>query len=164
MLAALQIIYNRLVVNNPKALSEPLETEQVLRFLEEKSKIDPANIYYLALINQIIELKSKKVDPVFVERFCLARLSDQILLEYPVNIAEAFVIAFVLLNGRVEKNLLHFKLGYSGLIAPTVIKGNKINDVEAIAQFILNSLYESEILKLVDTQWVYPGKNLFIKI
>jgi len=160
MLQALQIIYNRLYDNLP---TTELDSKQVIRFLNEKLKID-SNQYYSDLSKQILTLKCKTIRPLFIERYCLSKLSEYILTEYPVNIAEAFALAYILLNKPVDINTLYFKLGTSGLLTPTIIRGEKIEDIEAIAQFVITSLLDADLIKKNSESKLIPGSYLNISL
>lgn len=164
MLRTLQIVYDKFYLdyNFKPSVCDTLKTDQVLRFLAEKSKIDPSNTIYNELIKKIINLKTKEIDPIFVERFCISKLSEKILQIYPVNIAEAFVLGYVLLNTTIAANLVYFKLGNSGLLAPTVIDGVRITDIEAVSQFLIKSLSDAELISLNDNRCVTIGKKFSV--
>lgn len=165
MISALAIIYSRLyrTIAESKQEATVLSVPQAIQFLNTKQAIDPHNVYYAALISEVVSLKAHYIEPIFVERFCLARLSEVIMMDYPINVAEAFALSFVLLNSPVDKHYLHFKLGYSGLLNPMKINGKLIEDVEAISQFVLRSLYDAELIN-VKEDFVLPGPELKIQL
>jgi hypothetical protein len=57
---------------------------------------------------------------------------------------------------------MYFKLGTSGLLGSTLINGEMISDIEAVAKFIITSLQEAELLIIVEDRWLKPGKNLIL--
>jgi len=163
MMKTVQLIYNHLCQVDPHQSSyDELDSAQAMRFLSEKTKLNPKEDTYRELLLQISALKVKHIPFSFVERFCLAEISNQILSEYAVNVAEAYVLSYVLLNDPTDMNGMYFKLGTSGLLSPTLINGVRIADVEAIAQFIITSLKEAELLLIRDERWLKPGKNLIL--
>jgi len=163
MIHTIQIIYNRLYQANPRSHTyDDWDSAQVMRLLNEKSKIDPKEDIYRELILKISQLKTKTITQSFIERFCLAKLSEAILEEYPVNVAEAYVLAYITLNKPTDINGMYFKLGTSGLLGPTLINGEMISDIEAVAKFIITSLQEAELLIIVEDRWLKPGKNLIL--
>jgi hypothetical protein len=163
MINTIQIIYNRLYQANPRSHTyDDWDTAQVMRLLNEKSKIDPKEDIYRELILKISQLKTKTITQSFIERFCLAKLSEAILEEYPVNVAEAYVLAYIMLNKPTDMNGMYFKLGTSGLLGSTLINGEMISDIEAVAKFIITSLQEAELLIIVEDRWLKPGKNLIL--
>ncbi len=163
MVKTLKIIYNRLYQPYPRSQSyDELDTAQVIRFLDEKLKIDPQEEIYQELILQITKLRSKDISPAFIERFCLAKISNAILDEYAVNVAEAYVLSYILLNDPTDIGVMYFKLGTSGLLNPTLIAGERIEDIEAIAKFIITSLQEADLLKVSDERWLKPGKAFIL--
>jgi len=163
MIHTIQIIYNRLYQANPRSHTyDDWDSAQVMRLLNEKSKIDPKEDIYRELILKISQLKTKTITQSFIERFCLAKLSEAILEEYPVNVAEAYVLAYITLNKPTDINGMYLKLGTSGLLGPTLINGEMISDIEAVAKFIITSLQEAELLIIVEDRWLKPGKNLIL--
>lgn len=156
---ALQIIYDRFYTNNPSASTHDLNTDQVIRFLQEKSKLDTGTIAYNEMISAVSSLKSKEIPPSFIELSCIAKIANQLIDIYPINIAEAFILGYLILNEIVLLSTLYFKLGISGLITPTIINGTKIQDVEAIAQFMINSLKEVELIAITENDNVMLGKQ-----
>lgn len=163
MIHTIQIIYNRLYQANPRSHTyDDWDSAQVMRLLNEKSKVDPKEDIYRELILKISQLKSKTITQSFIERFCLAKLSEAILEEYPVNVAEAYVLSYITLNKPTDINGMYFKLGTSGLLGPTLINGEMISDIEAVAKFIITSLQEAELLIIVEDRWLKPGKNLIL--
>lgn len=162
MIRTIQIIYDRLShAHSMKTVGE-IESAQAIRFLSEKSKIDPTNEVYHQLISQISKFRDKYVPTGFIERFCLGKISEFILSKYPINIAEAFVVSYVILNAPIKLDTLYFKLGTSGLISPTIINGVRVEDIEAIAQFVIKSLIDAELIKITDNQLVILHKQFII--
>jgi hypothetical protein len=163
MIQALQTIYNRLYQPNPRSYDfDDLHTSQVLRYLEIKEQVNSQDDYYRQLAVEICKLKTPTFSPVFIERFCLAKLSAFILAEYELNVAAAYALAYVTLNKPTDLNNMYFKLGTSGLLGPTTIKNEKITDVEAISGFIISSLREAELLSISDGRWLKPGKKFIL--
>lgn len=163
MIKTIQSIYNRLYQPYPRSQTyDDLDSAQVMRYLNEKLTINPKEDIYRELILQISKLRSKDIQPAFIERFCLSKISNVILDEYAVNVAEAYVLSYVLLNDPTDIGGMYFKLGTSGLLGPTLIKGELIADVEAVAKFIITSLHEADLLKISDERWLKPGKNLIL--
>ena len=164
MFRTIQIIYERLHSQvsfaNPMGGSVDVLSEQAVRFLEAKSQIDN-NAIYAELIKSICALKTYRLPTNFIERFCLGKISDHLLNIYPLNIAEAYVLGYVMLNRITELPIIFLKLGTSGLIKiPTLINGSRVQDIEAIAQFIIKSLTDAKLLKVTDNGSVIPGKLL----
>lgn len=161
MMQAIQTIYNRLYQPTPRSETyDELNTTQVLRFLEIKEKVNPRDTVYRELAIEVAKLRCAEIPPAFIERFCLAQIARLVLAEYDLNIAQAYTLAYVMLNKPTDLNSMYFKLGTSGLLSPTVIGGQKIQDVEAIAGVVINSLHRLELLTISDTRWLKPGKKL----
>ena len=156
MFNTIKTIYNQLYKPTaPRGFD--LHIDQAVKILLEKERVEPTNAIYRELIVKLSSFKVRKIDPLFIERFCLSKLSSRILEQYPVNIVEAFVLAYLLLNNPMHINTLYFQIGVSGLISPTIINGQRVQDVEAIAQFVLKSLQEAELISFSDQTWVELG-------
>ncbi len=162
MIRTLQIIYNRFYNGNARSTLDTLDAAQVIRFLNEKVKIEPSQEIYGDLIVRISKLKTKTIEPIFIERYCLAKLSDAILAEYSVNVAEAYTLAYVSLNKPTDIGGMYFKLGTSGLLGTTMIDGERITDIEAVAKFVVSSLHKAGLLIISDRRWLKPGVNFIL--
>lgn len=162
MLNTLKLIYEKLCRSYQASNTDVLTTD-VLRLLKDKSKAEPEQVLYKDLIVQISELKSPTVTLLFIERYCLSKLSDKILEQYAVNVAEAFTLSFILLNKPVELSNLYFKLGNSGLLGPTLINGQKISDVEAVAEFVISSLEKVKFITVYE-KWATVGPAFKLEV
>lgn len=158
MLHDLQVIYDTLY-NGPLCIASNLKYLDVVKFLVERDNKKPNSVYNELLI-KVKKLKSSDIDPVFIERFCLAKITNEVLDLYPVNIAEAYVVSYVLLNKNVGITTLYFKLGHSGLLTPALINGERVENTETISTFIVKSLYDADLIKITEHHLVMPGKKL----
>lgn len=159
MIRSLQLIHGRLFHANPLALVDQHKTDHVIRFLQDQEKINPTETVFRELINNINKLRVQEVSPIYIERFCLSKISEVLLQTYPLNIGEAYALAYIRLNHMVELNLLHFKLGESRLLTPALINGQRVEDVEAISQFIIKSLADAGLIKITENRYVLIGPN-----
>ena len=158
-----QTIYERLYVANPTTNDE-LSTEYALRFVSDLLITDPTNNVLRRLSVDICYLKVKTFPRVFIERFCIGILSEYILNQYAVNVAEAYILGYVLLNKPIELNILYFKLGTAGLVSSALINGTRIQDPEAVAQFLIKSLTDAELIRTTENKFVVLGKNFSLDI
>ncbi len=157
MIIPLQNIYSNLYQHSSK-LTE-LDANFVYDWL--RMHIGSSKEYsapYQELLEQAQELHQTLIPVSFFEKFCLSKLSGLILSQYPVNIAEAYTLAFIILNDEVSLTDLYFKLGTSGLLSPTLIKGEVIQDIEAVAKFALQSLQDAKLIAIIG-HWAHLGKN-----
>ena len=151
-------LYERLFIANPNSNKDKLSSKYACEYLVERVKLHLTEPIYRDLLQQIVSLKTSELPPFFIERYCLGKLSDRILETYPVNIAEAYILAYVILNKPVPSDILYFKLGTSGLLAPSLINGKMITDIEAVAAFLIKSLSDAEMIKITDNGYVIIGK------
>lgn len=159
-LIQLSIIYNNLYVKEDPSYN----FDNIKKYLLFKIKETAENSesYYNDLLIQINSLSN--LDRRFIEQYCLSKISNIVIDQYAVNIAEAYVIAFVLLNSPASVFLVCFKLGNSGLLTTTNIKGTKITDIDALANYVLKSLQDAKLIKITDNDYIIPGINLSIKL
>jgi hypothetical protein len=157
-------IYHSLYFRMQRTFGDELPTQEVLKFVGERLKTHPDNNTLKQFQIEIINLKAKIISPIFVERFCLQKLSNYILDAYAVNVAEAFILGYIVLNKPVEINSLYFKIGMSGLVGPTVVRGERISDIEAISQFLIKSLTDAQLINVTDNQLVLLGKQFVLDI
>jgi hypothetical protein len=159
----IQSIYERLYVANP-TVNDELSIQYALRFISDLLINDAENATLKRLACDISRLKAKTFPRIFIERFCIGVLSEHIFERYAVNVAEAYAIGYVLLTKPIELHTLYFKLGTSGLISTALINGERIQDPEAIAQFLIKSLTDAEIIKFTENKLVVLGKNFALDV
>lgn len=159
-LLTLRLINNRLYQGvTIRSATHMLETNQVLRFCSTKAKLDPRNTIYDELIVKVCKLKAKEISPLFIERFCLGKITDHLLSHYSFNVGEAFVIAYVMLNQVIDLDTLYFKINSSGLLSSATIGGDHLTDVEAISKLLIVSLLHEGFLHKAANVWLNLGKN-----
>lgn len=163
MLRDLQIIYQFLYEDLSHYNSTFIKVQSIINFCAKHSTDNPQSIWQ-DLLTQVLSLKKTEIDPAFIERFCLSRIADVVLEQYPINVAEAFAIACVLLMQPMTLDLLHFKLGSSRLLCPTLIRGTRVEDVEAISDFVVFNLTEAQLLKVTDNRYVCTGEKLSLDL
>lgn len=163
IIPTIQTVYEKLYVANP-TVNDELQAQYALRFISDLLITDPTNNTLRRLAVDVSNLKAKTFSRTFIERFCIGVLSEYILDKYAVNVAEAYAIGYVLLAKPIELNILYFKLGSSGLISNALINGQRVQDPEAIAQFLLKSLTDAELLKFTENKLVVLGKNFHLDI
>jgi hypothetical protein len=157
MITTILGLYERLFITNPNT-KDKSSVKYACDYLVERIKLDLTEPIYRELLQKIVSLKVDELPPMFIERYCLGKLSDHILTVYPVNVAEAFILSYVILNKPVPLDILYFKLGASGLLAPSLINGVKVLDIEAVAAFLIKSLNDAEMIKTTESQYVVIGK------
>lgn len=161
MIPALEYIYMALYEDAP-SVTDPLLCQKAIKILRDRFETTKDPIYHELLITLNSFSATQDIPVFFIEKFCLSKLSDKILERYPVNIAEAFVISYILLNRYVDVNSLYLKLGNSGLLTPTLINGVITKDVEDIAHFVVKSLIDGELITLTDNNHLIVGKKFKI--
>jgi hypothetical protein len=164
MMKSLEHIYYRLHGGATRSASGITSTADAMKYLLGQRELHPTNGLYRRLISDINRLRETYLPSGFIERFCIGQLSEYILLKYPLNIAEAYLLSYLLLVKHADIHSVYYKLGNSGLIGHTQINGVMITDVEAVSQFMMKSLANAELIMMTDSGHVLRGKNFYIDL
>lgn len=151
MFYALDNIYRKLYQNNPRYSVLELDTTHILLWLQQQIKstnLSDAIAIYNELSEAVKSLQEIQIPMSFIERFCLAKLSEKIQAAYAVNVAEAYALAYIVFNSPIDLHTIYFKLGTSGLLVPTLINNEKVQDIEAIAKFIIDNLQQTNLITI----------------
>lgn len=116
-------------------------------------------------INRLIS----KIDPsinylptTLVEKFCLSALTKLILREYSLHIAQAYALAFVILEKFTSRTVLVHKLCSSGVLKDVKLHGQPVLDVERLAGVVLDGLHQLQFLKCTENGSIIAGTQKII--
>lgn len=154
MIRVLKTIYDWLVIQTPPP--KLCESNRAIGFLAERLKVNPDPLFR-ELRDQVRALRAREIPVAYIENYCIGKLSQHILATYPLNIGEAYVLSYVLLEKFPKTEMVFHKLGYSGLLSPTIIKGELVADIERVSTHIIDSLLSEKLLEAMDNGYLHIG-------
>lgn len=104
----------------------------------------------------------KYLPTTLVERFCLSALTKLILSKYSLHIAQAYALAFVILEKFTSRTVLMHKICSSGALKDTKLHGHPTLDVERLAGVVLDSLHQLQFLKCTENGAIIAGTQKII--